>query len=326
MSETAEQEMVVKDETAIQEEKRKLEEDRKIIGSQYEGRAYVSINHRSSWHPMQAGHVRALTREQLGATRNQDIRSGMFEIYYVNSSGGWWKTEGDHVQYCMAYTRNEMDVLNLTDALVRCGRSNILYQLSVEEIEARKKLPRRRCSHTKYIHDSLAHMLQQVPTNDTFRALLAKKVGELPPKEVDTWEKIVEWVEYTFPKDKPANAIDKDAVLVKIPFDASREESGRCDYWRRLRGTGTFTITPKIINDLMAACEDRQHLYERLREHMESVADRAMSVVDSQHSDYDPSEENDGISIEYSTATLNRAVDAYIQNYGTAEAQDSFLE
>jgi hypothetical protein len=150
----------------------------------------------------------------------------------------------------------------------------------------------KKCAYPMFIDSVLKQMLMSAPTNETFRARLMAKVGEMPPKEADTWQKLVEWVEWNFPKAGSTTGLG--------PITAScryREtELGRCYYSRIMRSHGVVAMTPDMIKDCANAAEDNGQFWEFIHDKFMELAERITQAEEPctmTTSDYDPSDAKD---------------------------------
>lgn len=112
----------------------------------------------------------------------------------------------------------------------------------------------------------LHELAKLAPTNPTVRAGLMSLVGQLPPTEADTYEKIKDWIEFNF--DKPVGLetspdphplwqvapepTPPPNVAFQVDVEFTDTEYGRCRYSVDRTGGGLWNVTEEQIRRALA--------------------------------------------------------------------------
>ncbi len=108
-----------------------------------------------------------------------------------------------------------------------------------------------------HFDDSFIGLIQDAPNNPTIRGFIMKKLKVMPESSLDTFDKLREWIEKTFPipeiksvikKGKARSASNGDPE-VSIKFDYSDVESGRCRYRVSRYGDRVVSFTLSELRD-----------------------------------------------------------------------------
>jgi hypothetical protein len=167
-------------------------------------------------------------------------------------------------------SRESTPVMIVSDVLSAAGTEDILYIIMDEEAYKKAAPKRRRCVIATFVPQLTLSMLRSAPNNETFRAMLMADLLEMPPKEADTYEKIVDWVEYNFPREIPVATLAEstrppDLQVIGITY--TERERGRCYYDRINKWRGSIGIDPETL--LRIATEARNDGAFRDMLHME---------------------------------------------------------
>ncbi len=226
---------------------------------------------------------------------------------------------------------------NLYNTVLSWGGGNFRFELVDQELA--EKLTRYKCSAHTVLGASLIKMLEMAPANPSIRAQVMAIVGQMPPPELDTCDKIREWVELTHdPKVKVAEAVSESTVRLHfgVRVNAFRAVSGRCTYsgteaggispnlqdkieeYIRAQGTGNLSL--RTLADLIRA--------EALRQTREIPIDELEleENYDSfSHEDHEVTREGDvDYSLPNSHETTMDLLKNHIQAYYPREVQRRF--
>lgn len=162
-------------------------------------------------------------------------------------------------------------------------------------------------------------LIKSAPKNETFRAKIMAHIGEMPPKDCETYQQIKDWIEFNFPKAPKPKANDPLATL-RVRF--AHTESGHCAYSRSETHVAQVKITPQMIDEILdnldnecdfddVAAEMSSKIQEVARENSQSTGEED-SVITSNEVPDDSSDED----VDYDFGSVKSALRAYIRaNY-----------
>ena len=260
-----------------------------------------------------------MTRRRLGMTRLPWIKSA--EIVVYSQSGrtgypeGFWgpNMSGYHKERSLAgvYTFNEV--------ISKLLHTDDLY-LYVRKPDPNK--PKRRSNIITLLGPVVTSALIAQPNNETFRAKLMAVIGEMPPKEIDTYAKLKDWVEFNFPKTKPAKP-DDEVFAGEFTYDII--STGTCKYSRTSHARSPIKLTGKQIAKIAGDASDLDELMTLMCDHMREIADssQATTWTTGQTSTTDEQEQDSYSDNEdYAYSTLKRAAIKYLIDHEPELAEE----
>lgn len=209
-----------------------------------------------------------MTRAQLGRTRRPQIQTKRFKVI---SLGGepphpmWWAAFalGQVELKADSYDFSYEDVMSLSTTMRDTffyvkyddGLSAIPAEPAAPEKQPEPKTPARarRCNWVSVIGSTVASMISASPKNNTFRAKVMAVLKEPIPDEMDTAEKIKDWIEFEFPR----NPEDSVRSGMKFHVDYTAVERGTVQYSRIINGTYRGVLTRERIVELVRANKDK---------------------------------------------------------------------
>lgn len=147
-----------------------------------------------------------------------------------------------------------------------------------------KAPPKKLCSIKDVLPPSVIPLVAAAPNNDTIRNLLLAHLKVPVPKEEDTYEKVVKWIEFNVAKPPPPKS-DVEIMLerqqrdeerrnanrVMIHVRASEREHGRCNYHHDRAGRGDMPIDRNRIVDAAAEADNADDFFDRIREYLDEA-------------------------------------------------------
>lgn len=124
-----------------------------------------------------------------------------------------------------------------------------MIQLVDQEVAA--SIARYKCRAETLLGGPMVELLKLAPLNPTARARVMAVIGQMPPDEMDTWEKIKEWIQTTYePRPLPPDPSD-DPGGFDVIVDFSRRESGTCRYSCTSSGSASYHVSADEIQELL---------------------------------------------------------------------------
>jgi hypothetical protein len=206
-------------------------------------------------------------------------------------------------------------------ALDRCGDDQtLLYIVGLPDLMKEPKPadpnapqpPKRKCGYQSYVTTQLRMMLTSAPMNETFRAMLMAKVGEMPPKEVDTWPKIVDWIEFNFPRNGTTPVLASNRIILHTRVN--RIDVGTCKYERRMSGSGVVELK---ADDIIAAAnesDNNEDFWSLITQKFEEAADSLNLSVQEETTSRHEVEDRRSEQFTYNHPSLVAQVKAVIPN------------
>lgn len=125
---------------------------------------------------------------------------------------------------------------------------------AAEAVVGKKK---RNFNLSSVINGTVLRIIQEHHQSDTAKALILKTFGKAPPKELDTFEKIKEWIESEFHGVATEPVIATTAPVatatIALRLRSYEKDSGRCRY---VRDRQKDTTTRVSIEQVMSILED----------------------------------------------------------------------
>lgn len=267
----------------------------------------------------EALYSRVITRDQAASSRSPEIRDALCHMFFMDTRE-WWGIGGGFSSGCPPHDRR---VEIVSDAAVLCNRDNLFYILRdmttppatpTEVVNSLPEAPKRKSNITTLVGGQLVSMLKSAPSNATFLAMLMAKVGEQPPADADTYEKIKDWVEFNFPKGTKA-ATTKATVVWSGRAVAHSHESGRCRFSRAMKGEFVFKISKSeldtIVGDEGHIDDIRARVFDLIRE----KAEGEMYEVDANYEDHEV-DDSEGIDLDVDGhRAMDRAITQFVVDH-----------
>lgn len=248
------------------------------------------------------------TLEQAKKCRKKGFRDRRCRVVYVNKNIRpvefvWWaSTDGLNI----GYPRDSSPIVKVSWATSIASSDNLLYVIMDEKLFTESAPKPKRCKIEDQVSAKTISMLKVAPMNETFRATLMSELGQMPPKEAQTYEQIKDWVEYNFPKEVPVSQAPPPPIglLTVQAVRYGHVERGRADYSRMGSWTGTIAIPGERILQLAELSQNRSQFKERLYLTLKSMAtNRRLS--------YNTPEPRNRDEIEYTDVSLSYAPQSY---------------
>jgi hypothetical protein len=182
------------------------------------------------------------------SSRKRGLKNRRCRICRIISGGVYWWESTTHVAH--GCKRDSSPHVKVSYALgTSYSHYDILYVV-MDEDEFKKNAPMpRRSTITNIVSTKTIEMIKANPNNDTFRATLMREIGESPPKDADTYDKLVDWVECNFPRVTPTTA---PPDYIAVHATSTFQESGRCNYERDMRWSGSVKISAGSLMQMAA--------------------------------------------------------------------------
>lgn len=258
-------------------------------------------------------------RGEAAKSRKPELRAQQCLIF--NAFTGWWDVFGGkwlHRDY------RPIGTMSVEKAVGMFGNDSDLYIDNRPEDPAN---PRRKCDITQIVSADVIKLITLSPNNATFRAKLmaCPHIGEMPPKEADTFEKIRTWVETTFPKTTAATAAPVKKRAVNIEYSAYEVQHGSCAFTRTARYRSNVNIDENTIRGMVGDADDFDHLMAMLYEHMQEHVQNTTPIrFDDLQTHSHTVDDNDGISVDYADTNLRRLALEIAKEVVPAEDHDGF--
>lgn len=258
-----------------------------------------------------------MTRVELGRSRKPWLKDAKFRIYTQETNGmaeGWWgaNMNGYYKERVDAGVHNYGQVMTLSPEYpyfiyIEGGPDETIGPVD-------PNAPKRTGNIVSLAGITVVNMLKVAPNNGTLRAKLMAALGEMPPKEMDTFEKIKDWVEFNFPKPK-VEAKPSSEIAVTVTF--TEYESGRCRYRSTKKATSRIKITPADIDELIEGTGADAGFDDLMSEVGSLVESKAQENVDTyeridEDTDNHSADETETEDYEYPYSTVKNAVRAYL--------------
>lgn len=220
----------------------------------------------------------------------------------------WDTHRGDHMKYWRrplgtgVSSDLEQSLQMRVSTVVANQYQNCKIDMLDQEMAAEiAKLPFRKCSLAICIPTALVLSLQLQPNNPTYRALLLRRFGVMPPTDVTTFEALKDWIEFNcdpppqgeMPIPTPTPPPPPPPVnryVVRLAFSDS--EYGRCRYSVHRTGQGDYGFSEDDIRQIVSEASDFEEVIAAV-EH--KISDRAWTCSPQMHEgerfDYEQYEE-----------------------------------
>ncbi len=196
-------------------------------------------------------------------------------------------------------TRDKSPHIPVTSAIATASDGNLLYIVMDEELFAKRAPKPRRCEMERMVSQRVIDMLQSSPTNSMFRSSLMAEVLEMPPAEADTFGKLRDWVEYTFPKEHLNPAVQLQP-LVCNGVEYTEREVGHCKYTKINRWGGTVNIPVEQLSRMARASVNDTEFRNAIRKYIQSECEAMPLTYDDAYPyDLEPPDTTDQKSVHY---------------------------
>lgn len=185
--------------------------------------------------------------------------------------------------------------------------------------ELAKKIAARKCNAERLLGAQLVGLLKLAPLNPTARAQVMAITRTMPPAEMDTWDKIKDWIESTYDPTSGKAPAPPVTERFEIPVSFSESRSGTCRYSCVAYGNGRFNAT-EAINDALAEVQTLSELFDFVHSTLiDEAYEQCAPNLDDDNDSYDYSGHRvtdcDGVEtqIEQSTNTLKARITDYLR-------------
>lgn len=179
---------------------------------------------------------------------------------------------------------------------------------------------------------SLFAMVQASPNNPQVRAHVMARCRVMPPDELDTFERIKDWIECDLEvagDAKGASLLKPAATPAPPPTEAfvvmthnSETERGHCKYSQVNISQSAVPIDRTLIASLVEDNpQDLEEIIDRISEHVDENADQHERESDStglEHDDYE-TDDYDGREVDFSRRELTAQITTYLRTTLTRE-------
>lgn len=179
------------------------------------------------------------------------------------------------------WTKDRLNVATISVATALNQTSvggTVVFYIRVQPEDPNK--PKRKCCIERYLDSELIAMLKLAPNNATFRSKLMSVISEMPPPELDTYDKLKDWLEFNFPKERPATPPAPERKL-DIEYEGNVVERGTCKYVRRSRAGGRESFGEAQIARLIREYGTEQEVIDQIEEHIRSNYNTVESNVET---------------------------------------------
>lgn len=158
---------------------------------------------------------------------------------------------------------------SVREALTTTPSDGILYQLVDQELAAR--IASQKCNAVKTLGRPLVDLLMIAPLNPTARAKVMAIIGQMPAPELDTWDKIKQWIETTHKPKTDGVAWQSPEQAGGLPqgfnisVDFSEMQNGTCRYRVAASTRVNFSVTPDMMTEAIGICTSLDELKQKLR-------------------------------------------------------------
>ena len=240
-------------------------------------------------------------RTVAARSRDPDFRAAGCYCYY---SGKWWSKCR---QTWIIDRPPQEDEVMVSEAISMMGGGTLLYVKIDKETDPNK--PRRRCLIGQFLGGDVVSLIKLAPNNATFRARVMAVVGEMPPKELDTFEKIKDWVEFNFPKGSLAQigtrVLPPENPPLTIGYRADETEYGKCRFSRQISTRDTFRMTYDEVITLIRGSDDMDDALREIGERMESHAQNSGNREEtSESTERHEVDDGSGVELDYSRSDV----------------------
>lgn len=240
-------------------------------------------------------------RTVAARSRDPDFRAAACYCYY---NGKWWSKCR---QTWIIDRPPQEDEMTVSEAISMLGGGMLLYVKIDKETDPNK--PRRRCLIGQFLGPDVVSLIKLAPNNATFRARVMAVVGEMPPKELDTFEKIKDWVEFTFPKDGApqigTRVLPPENPPLEVRYGAEETEYGRCRFSRQFNTRDTFRMTHDEVVQVIRESDDMDDAIRDIIERMESHAQNSGNREEvSESTECHEVDDGSGVELDYSLSDL----------------------
>ncbi len=281
--------------------------------------------------PAEPGEI-IMSRADLGKSRKPWLKEATFRIYTTGlvdgHSQGWWGKDMN------GYKESKLDsgTFDLKRIMTYLSSHDTawLYVEGDPDYKAPPvdpNNPKRLGSMTSLVGPIVVKMLMAAPNNGTLRAKVMAALGEMPPKEADTFEKLRDWVEFNFPK--PRRTPEKDHIMDMVVTFTERE-SGTCQFTREQKARAIFKILPRDIDGVLdgADTDDFDEFMTQVASKVEELATESVTSYEETDlsTDRHTADEVDREDYDYPYAALKNAVREYLKKHKPEAAAAMELE
>lgn len=251
-----------------------------------------------------------MTRDDAAASRRHGFRDA--KCYIWEEDKGFWATDNN------GYTPDRARAqLNTIKYLIGLSGNFLAYiqpavGISQPPVPVDGQ-PKRRCHYMQLVDSTLVAMLQAAPLNETFRARLMSKVGQMPPAEADTWDKLKDWVEFNFPKGGDKK-VTNNLEPLRIRASCSEREHGKCRYSRTMSGKGEVMLDAKHLIDLAHEYDVLDSLMDAVLDEMRDACENQIEMdADDEETAHHDRDDSDGMNLDFSMIEFKQKLYAILK-------------
>lgn len=263
-------------------------------------------------------------------------------VQHIYAPKQYWKTNEN------GYTADleEAGLYTLEDAIssTRDEGYSILFVRDVEPEPGPDGKVRKRQAAV-VLGDSLLGLVEASPTNPSARAHVMAKCGRMPPDELDTFQKIVDWIECdlelpvgvnpnltsTRAEDQffngvmPVRVPPRPTPALTVEVENSEVERGKCSYSQTNTSRSNVPIPARLIAELVEEHPDDLEsvmyaIYDYIQEHAYEHEINHHNT-DPEHCDYECADTGD-VEHEYNTTAVEAALITHLRTILTREQLD----
>lgn len=274
--------------------------------------------------------VETMTRQQAAASRRPELREMQCVIigHPVTEPLCYWKEpygSGTTPDIDRAILKPLSEILVILDS----SKLNCIGLINEVEPEPGPDGKVRRRRAELVLGHSLFAMVQASPNNPQLRAHVMARCKIMPPDELDTAQKIVDWIECDLEmagevKPMATTPPPRNEVFV-VNTSNSEVEKGTCRYSQTNTSKSAVPITRNLIACALEECpDDVEALVDYIAEHIEEAScehEREQGPSDFETYDLECSE-TEHRNVEFSRRDLEAQLTTYLRNTLTREQLD----
>ncbi len=183
-------------------------------------------------------------------------------------------------------------------------------------------------------------LMKMTPNNEQIRGIIMQKLKHQPAASLDTFEKLQDWIEGTFPPgglkappSKEGEEVPFEPALARPPaepsitfeFNVADTESGTCTYENERRGDMEVRLTKALIEEWIEDGKDLDGILARLQERAdENAGDTEMTDAgDISYNNYDPTDiNNESVDSVASTHEITNQLADFIRAHLPEHVED----
>lgn len=142
-----------------------------------------------------------------------------------------------------------------------------------------------------WFNANFIQLMQVSPSNPIVRGHIMARVKTMPPPELDTFDKLRDWIEQNFEFVKPVKPVRSSATF-KVDFDVSEVQTGTCRYSVTTSGEWTERVTLEDILEKINEGDSAKEIIGWIEQ----------CASENQAADLDPSDDYDYSDYEFQDA------------------------